>query len=106
MSSVMITTSADSLAAVDPRAPMATPTLAAASTGASLTPSPTISTGRSFASLTAATFCSGRAFGTHLGDAELSRDMVSGCLGITSQDHRLADTKAAESGQGGACVAA
>ena len=45
-SSSMTTTSADSLAAVDPRAPIATPTSAAASTGASLTPSPTIITGR------------------------------------------------------------
>lgn len=46
-SSSMMTTSADSLAAVDPRAPIAIPTSAAARTGASLTPSPTMATGRS-----------------------------------------------------------
>ena len=63
-SSVRITTSADSLAAVAPRAPIATPTSAAASTGASLTPSPTMSTGRCGALRTVRTLSSGRHSGS------------------------------------------
>ncbi len=58
-SSSMITTSADSLAAVAPLAPIAMPTSAAASTGASFTPSPTMATGRSGNPATATTLPSG-----------------------------------------------
>ena len=46
-SSFRITTSADSLAAVEPCAPIAIPISAMVSEGASLTPSPTIIIGRS-----------------------------------------------------------
>ena len=59
MSSATSTTSADSLAAVEPRAPMAMPTSAAARTGASLTPSPTMITGRGSIAATAFTLSSG-----------------------------------------------
>ncbi len=59
-SSRMITTSADSPAAVEPRAPMAIPTSATARTGASLTPSPTIMTGRRGRDRTASTLSGGR----------------------------------------------
>jgi len=102
----MITTSADSLAAVDPRAPIATPTSAAASTGASLTPSPDHQQRPVLRLLDGGHLLLRQAFGPHLVDAELGRDMVRGCLGITGQDHGLADTKVPESGQGGTCVVA
>ena len=57
----MRATSAVSSATSVPAAPMATPTLAAARAGASLTPSPTISTGPYFcaSSTIRSTFCSG-----------------------------------------------
>src|SRR5690606_34708911 len=58
-SSTRITTSADSLAALEPRAPLGTRTSAAASTGASLTPSPTMRTGRGWAARTASTLSCG-----------------------------------------------
>ena len=60
MSSTSITASADSLAAVAPFAPIAMPTSAAASTGASFTPSPTMITGRSATAATSCTLSAGR----------------------------------------------
>ena len=59
MSSRTITTSAVSEAAVEPRAPIAMPTSDTARTGASLTPSPTIITGRGSTSWTRRTLSSG-----------------------------------------------
>ena len=58
--SVVNTMSAASEEAVAPRAPIATPTVAAANAGASLTPSPTITvTARSRSARTAATLSAG-----------------------------------------------
>ena len=62
MSSGSTTMSAASLAAVAPRAPMAIPMSAAASTGASLTPSPTIAMGRCGECETNSTLSTGRQF--------------------------------------------
>ena len=70
--------SADSLAAVAPFAPIAMPTSAAASTGASFTPSPTMITGRL---ATAAASCylvePAGAQAATLVDADLCGDVIS-----------------------------
>ena len=72
----MSATSAVSSATSVPAAPIATPTRAAASAGASLTPSPTIATAPSSASSvsTRASFSSGSSDGVPLVDARLGRD--------------------------------
>ena len=74
MSSSIITTSAVSLAAVDPLAPKAIPTSADVSTGASFTPSPTNATGRFFIDSIATSLSAGK-------QSALTFDMPS-CLAI------------------------
>ena len=94
MSSTRITASADSLAAVAPFAPIAMPTSAAASTGASLTPSPTMITGRSAIAGDLVHLVGRQAVGAHARDAELGGDVVGGRLRVAREHHRLGARRA------------
>ena len=95
--SVVNTMSAASEEAVAPRAPIATPTVAAASAGASLIPSPTITvTARSRSARTAATLSAGALLGVHLVQSQHRGDLA-GRLGAVAGEHHQSFSPAARS---------
>ena len=88
------TTPADSIATSVP-APIAIPTSARASAGASFTPSPTIATfnPRAWSSATACVLVLGEHFGEHLVDRQLLPDAVGDLLRVARDHHHLDATR-------------
>ena len=96
----MSATSALSMAASLPAAPMAIPTDAVARDGASFTPSPTIATGpyAASSSFNASTFSWGRRPAPHLVHPDVSSHTLCGGRVVPRQHHDRADTHFMESG--------
>ncbi len=96
-SSSTSTSEADSRATSVPRPPMATPTCAARSAGASFTPSPVIATmsPRAFSACTMRSFCSGAMRAQTLTLAMRSRKAASLSVAISSPDRTSLSARAA-----------
>ena len=92
----MMTTSADSLAAVDPFAPIAMPTSAAASTGASLTPSPTMMTGLALMTCDGHDLVGRQQVGSDVVDAQLRRHVLGGGCRVAGEHQRAVDAQRGE----------